>query len=182
VLSYLHSGHRNDGSRSLKIAHCCQDFPRPKGNLRAALHAWSLTTRRNKVASRANLPANRDADACGLYVWTLDTALAHWFYLFSTYRDGLSGNRRSSHGNALDSTAQPAPGRSNMRKSKDLNACIAILEAVQSGNDVTPEQKQAIEEVIGEVRKIRRKQNPKRNEIHESVRNIAEKLIRAFMR
>ena len=70
----------------------------------------------------------------------------------------------------------------SMRKSKDLNACIAILEAVQSGNDVTPEQKQAIEEVIGEVRKIRRKQNPKRNEIHESVRKIAEKLIRAFMR
>jgi hypothetical protein len=23
-------------------------------------------------------------DACDLYVWTLDTALAYWFYLFST--------------------------------------------------------------------------------------------------
>ncbi len=69
-----------------------------------------------------------------------------------------------------------------MRKSKDLNACIAILEAVQSGNDVTPEQKQAIEDVIGEVRKIRRKPNPKRYEIDQSVRKIAETLIEAFMR
>jgi LD-carboxypeptidase N-terminal domain/LD-carboxypeptidase C-terminal domain len=25
-----------------------------------------------------------DADACDLYIWTLDTALAYWFYLFST--------------------------------------------------------------------------------------------------
>jgi hypothetical protein len=69
-----------------------------------------------------------------------------------------------------------------MRKSKDLNACIALLKAVQSGNDVTPEQKEAIEEVIGEVKRIRRKPNPKRQEIHESVRNIAENLVRAFIR
>ncbi len=41
-------------------------------------------TRQNKVASRANLPANRDADACDLYVCTLDMPFAYWFYLFST--------------------------------------------------------------------------------------------------
>jgi hypothetical protein len=69
-----------------------------------------------------------------------------------------------------------------MNKSKDLNACIAILSAVQSGNNVTPEQKQAIEDVISEVKLIRRKPNPKRYEIHQSVRKIAEKLIHAFIR
>jgi hypothetical protein len=69
-----------------------------------------------------------------------------------------------------------------MKKSRDLNACIAILTAVQSGNDVTPEQKQAIEDVVGEVKRIRRKPNPRRHEIHQSIRTIAEKLVRAFIR
>jgi hypothetical protein len=69
-----------------------------------------------------------------------------------------------------------------MHKSKDLNACIAVLKAMQSGSDVTPEQKQAIESVVGEIKRIRRKPNPKRHEIHQSIRTIAEKLVRAFIR
>lgn len=69
-----------------------------------------------------------------------------------------------------------------MNKSKDLNACIAILKAVQSGSDVTPEQKQAIESVVGDIKRIRRKPNLRRHEIHQSIRSIAEKLVRAFIR
>ena len=68
-----------------------------------------------------------------------------------------------------------------MKHFRDLNACIAILEDVQRGNDVTPGQKQAIKDAIGEIKGIRRKPNPKRHEIHRSVRSITEKLVRAFV-
>lgn len=68
-----------------------------------------------------------------------------------------------------------------MKKTKDLNACISLLESVQSGNSVDPEQRQAVGHVIDEVRRIRRKPNLRRHELHESVRRIAETLIRAFV-
>jgi hypothetical protein len=69
-----------------------------------------------------------------------------------------------------------------MKHFNDLNACIAILEDVQRGNDITPKQKQAIKDAIGEIKGIRRRPNSKRHEIHRSVRSITENLVRAFIR
>lgn len=47
---------------------------------------------------------------------------------------------------------------------------------------MTPEQKMAIEDVISDVKAIRRKPNLARHEMHQYVRKIAEKLLRIFRR
>lgn len=67
-----------------------------------------------------------------------------------------------------------------MRKQKDLNACIASVEAVQSGGSANPEQKQSLERVVEELKRIRRKPHLQRMEQHESIRRIVEELLRAF--
>lgn len=67
-----------------------------------------------------------------------------------------------------------------MKQIGDLNACISLLREVQRGSDVNPKQKQAVEIAIREVKRIRRKSNPKKHELYESVRTIAESLIDAF--
>jgi hypothetical protein len=68
-----------------------------------------------------------------------------------------------------------------MKKFKDLNACISLLKEVGRGNSIDPQRKQAIEQVIGEVQKIRRKPHLGNHELHESVRIITETLIRIFL-
>jgi len=68
-----------------------------------------------------------------------------------------------------------------MKQFSDLNACISLLRELQSGSDVNPKQKQAVEKAIHEIKRIRRKPHPKRHELHESVRKIAESLIDVFV-
>jgi len=68
-----------------------------------------------------------------------------------------------------------------MKKFKDLNACISLLKEVGRGNSVDPQKKQAIEQVIGEIQKIRRKPHLGSHELHESVRCITETLVRTFV-
>lgn len=67
-----------------------------------------------------------------------------------------------------------------MRKQKDLNACISSLEGWQCGGSVNPEQRQSVERVVDELKRIRRKPNLNRNEQHEAIRKIVEELLRAF--
>ena len=67
-----------------------------------------------------------------------------------------------------------------MKKQKDLNACIALLESLQGRGSAEPEQRQAVGYAIDELKRIRRKPNLERHELHESIRNIVEKLVRAF--
>src|SRR5579864_7337762 len=67
-----------------------------------------------------------------------------------------------------------------MRKTKDLNACISLLEDLQRGGSVNPEQKRSVERVVGELKRIRRKPNPSRTEQHESIRKIVEELLQVF--
>jgi hypothetical protein len=69
-----------------------------------------------------------------------------------------------------------------MRKARDLNACISLLEDVQSGGSVNPEQKQSVERVVDELKRIRRKPNSSRTEQHESIRKIVEQLLQAFQK
>lgn len=67
-----------------------------------------------------------------------------------------------------------------MRKTRDLNACISLLEDVQSEGSVAPEQKRSVERVVEELKRIRRKPSLGRTEQHESIRKIVEELLRAF--
>ena len=67
-----------------------------------------------------------------------------------------------------------------MRKQKDLKACISLLQEWQDRGSVEPEQRKAVEYAIDELKRIRRKSNPKAREIHESIRSIVESLFRAF--
>lgn len=82
---------------------------------------------------------------------------------------------------ALNSTAQTAVKEQAMNNSRDLRACISLLREVQSGGDVNPKRKQAVEKAIDEIKRIRRKSSPKRHEVYNSVRTITEELIRAFL-
>jgi|GEM_PF-1817861 len=67
-----------------------------------------------------------------------------------------------------------------MRKNKDLNACISSLEELQRGGSADSEQRQAVERVVDELKRIRRKPNLERHEQHESIRKIVDELVRAF--
>lgn len=67
-----------------------------------------------------------------------------------------------------------------MKQFSDLNACIDLLREVLRGDDITPKQKQAVENTIHEVKRIRRHSKLKQNELHAAVRGIAESLIDAF--
>ncbi len=69
-----------------------------------------------------------------------------------------------------------------MRKCRDLNACILLLENLQSGSSVDPEQKEVVGHVVDELKQIRRKPSMRPGELHESIRNIVEKLVRTFNR
>lgn len=69
-----------------------------------------------------------------------------------------------------------------MKKFKDLNACIADLEAILSRNDIKSQQKQDVEATIEEVKRIRRKPTLSRPEAFRVVRQITERLIRAFLK
>ena len=67
-----------------------------------------------------------------------------------------------------------------MQKIKELNACIAVLQAIQAGSKAEPEQKKYVERAIDELRKLRRKPHAKRAEINRSVREVVEALAKAF--
>ena len=67
-----------------------------------------------------------------------------------------------------------------MRKLKDLNACISLLERWQARGSVDPEQRQAVGHAIDELKRVRRRSNLKRHEVHISIRTIVEKLVHAF--
>lgn len=67
-----------------------------------------------------------------------------------------------------------------MKKQKDLNACISLLKDLQARGGVDPEKMQAVGYAVDELEKIRRKPNLKRHELHESIRRLVEKLVRAF--
>jgi hypothetical protein len=67
-----------------------------------------------------------------------------------------------------------------MRKPRDLNTCISLLEGLQGRGSVDPEQRQAVGYAIDELKRVRRKPSLKRHELHESIRNVVESLVRAF--
>ena len=68
-----------------------------------------------------------------------------------------------------------------MKKTRDLNACISLLESLQGRGSVDPEQRQAVGFAIDELKRVRRKSDLKRPELHDAIRKIVENLVRAFI-
>lgn len=78
--------------------------------------------------------------------------------------------------------AQLAPERSEpMRKVKDLEAVFAQLRAEAARGGIEPRQKQLLEQAIETLKRFRRIKNPTKAEIFRCVRDVAEKLLEAFL-
>ena len=69
-----------------------------------------------------------------------------------------------------------------MKHFKDLDACIALLRALQARNDIGPEQKKDVGEAIEEAKRLRRKRGATHVENYRCVRRIAERLVNAFLK
>ena len=67
-----------------------------------------------------------------------------------------------------------------MRRSKDLNAINAELEALIARSDVGPDQKKHVEVALRELKRFRRKLSPTQAEVFFCVRKVAESLLNAF--
>lgn len=67
-------------------------------------------------------------------------------------------------------------------KYRDLNACIAVLQAIQRRDDTEPEQRKNIEVAIERLRVLRRLDHPSRAEVFRHIREITERIIKAFLK
>jgi len=69
-----------------------------------------------------------------------------------------------------------------MKQFKDVNACIAELQALHARSDIGPEQKKDVEAAIEHLRRLRRKPNASMPDVFRCVREVASRLIKAFMK
>ncbi|MBI4441769.1 MAG: hypothetical protein HY649_00180 [Acidobacteria bacterium] len=69
-----------------------------------------------------------------------------------------------------------------MRKTKELNACIAELQALLAGSNIRPEQRKDVEAAIEQLKGLRRKPDVRRDKLNRCVREVVERLIRAFFK
>ena len=69
-----------------------------------------------------------------------------------------------------------------MKRFKDLQACIALLRALQDRSDVGPEQKRNVEAAINEAKRLRRKKDVDSVNVYACVRRITESLLSAFLK
>lgn len=68
-----------------------------------------------------------------------------------------------------------------MKKVRDLEAVFARLRALAARGDIEPRQKQLVEQVIEKLKRFRRNQDPSKAELFRCVRDVAEKLLDAFL-
>jgi hypothetical protein len=88
------------------------------------------------------------------------------------------GNALLQHGAQVRSAGREG---SPMQQFKDINACIAALQALHARSDIGPEQKKYVDEAIHELRRLRRKPHAKSVDVYRCVRQVAEGLIKAFL-
>lgn len=69
-----------------------------------------------------------------------------------------------------------------MRKIKDLDACVAVLQAKQRRNDIEPQQKKDIEGAINAIKALRRLDHPSRPQMAHCVREIVDRIVKAFFK
>jgi hypothetical protein len=78
--------------------------------------------------------------------------------------------------------AHLAPERGEfMNRVRDLEAVIAQLRALAARGDIEPRQKQLLEQAIERLKQFRRNKNPGKAEVFRCVRDVAEKLLEAFL-
>lgn len=87
------------------------------------------------------------------------------------------GNALPQHG-ATSARGEGSP----VKQFKELNACIAQLRALHAGNDIGPEQKKDVEAAIERLKRLRRKPDAKMPEAFNCIREVADRLIKAFKR
>lgn len=69
-----------------------------------------------------------------------------------------------------------------MKQIKDLNACIAILQAMLGRSDTQPEQKQNIESAIRSLRVLKRLGQLTRAQMFREIREIIERIVKALLK
>jgi hypothetical protein len=69
-----------------------------------------------------------------------------------------------------------------MKKVKDLNASIAVLQAMLRRDDTQSEQKQEIEAAIKSLKVLRRLGQPTRAQMFRQIREIIDRILRALLR
>ncbi len=68
-----------------------------------------------------------------------------------------------------------------VKRFKDFNASIACLKAVLTGDNIRPEQRQNVEAAIEQLRRLWRKPDVKKHDVYLCIREITERLIKAFI-
>lgn len=68
-----------------------------------------------------------------------------------------------------------------MKRVRDANACMAVLQAVLRGNDIQPEQKQNIETAIKRLKILKKLNRPTRAQIFREVREIIDRILQAIL-
>jgi len=69
-----------------------------------------------------------------------------------------------------------------MKDDKNLRFCMDKLQFMQNRNGIEPEQRSALENARNKLKRLRRKSNPSRREIFEVVREVAETIIKIFVK
>ncbi len=69
-----------------------------------------------------------------------------------------------------------------MKKIKDLNASIALLQAMLGRNDTQPEQKQNIEAAIKRLKILKKISPAKRPQMFREIREIIERIVKALLK
>jgi hypothetical protein len=63
-----------------------------------------------------------------------------------------------------------------MNEAKHLDSCIQILKGMRGdqSNELGSEQQRALSQVIGKLKKLKKQQNPSRDEVYRAVAEAAE--------
>jgi hypothetical protein len=69
-----------------------------------------------------------------------------------------------------------------MKQVKDLNASMAVLQAMLRRNDTQPEQKQDIEAAIKSLKILKRLSQPTRAQMFRQIREIIDRILRALLK
>ena len=68
-----------------------------------------------------------------------------------------------------------------MQQFRDVNAVIAELKALAARDDVGPDQKRHVEKAIKALMELRRKPRLAQADVFACVREVAERLLNAFV-
>jgi len=90
------------------------------------------------------------------------------------------GSVHSFSGACLCGTGSKLPEKENGMKDKNLQFCMDELKSMQGRDGLEPEQISALEKARGELKRLWRKPNPGRREIFNTVRKVAEAIIKNF--